>query len=1153
MSSNQFVHLNNHSDYSLQRSISTVEAIVERAKELGQPAVALTDYGNLFAVPEFVKLCKKHGIKPIIGCECFLVPDMRVKDNTTLNSLILLCKNKQGFENLKKISSMGYLEGFYYFPRIDISIVKNLSEGLLCIIPQNDSVLGSNLEMGKVDNAKSEVLELQKIFGENLYLEIQNHGLTFEYQLNQQISSIGKDFHISLVAGNDCHYIYAKDSPLHEIFISTEIKGKRKQSFSNDQYYFKSREEMEQNLEGYIPALDKTLDIMNLCEFEFKFIGPQLPSFTLPQGFSSEDEYLRALTKVGIQNKYKEITQEILDRAEFELNTIISMGFSGYFLIVWDIITFAHKSDIPVGLGRGSAAGSIVAYALGITDINPLKYGLLFERFLNPERVSMPDIDTDFCVDRRQDVIDYIRNNYGYDNVSQIITFSQLKPKGALRDVARAMNVPLEDADMIAKLIPFESQSLKEAEELEPKLKELRESKFGDLFNATEKIVGLHRHASLHAAGIVIAAGQLTDYVPLYRDPKSEAVATQYSMKYLEDCGLVKMDILGLRTLTIIENAVALIKEDYPDFLLETIPEDDKETFKMLSEGNSASVFQFESGGMQKTLQKVQPTKIEDLIALNALYRPGPMKYIDDYAAVKQKQKKAEYVCDALIPILEETYGIIVYQEQVMQIARDVAGYTLANADLLRRAMGKKDAKEMERQLPIFIEGAKENGFSEKVALDVFNQLAPFAEYGFNKSHSAAYAILAYQTAYLKCHYSQYFMVSCINSNANRPDELTKQLKVCKSLDIKILPPDINHSDYLFTLEGKAIRYGFIGIKGMSDEFKQHIPEERKKNGAYKDVLNCLERLPSHKALTSFLKMAISCGLFDSVEPNRLLLCINVDMLYDEACERIRAKLENRFLLFADEEKASLNMEPVGEEQEMLEQELLNLEREYLGIYLSRSPLDPYKELWKCGTTFNTREFQVMESQKRTDHKHYIIGYIDKVKKSFNSSKGRKTLMGNIEDYNGSIPFLLITDIADQDINLEDRHVYGFTGHIQRFGEDGDAIFRIVRIYNPEELVKEKEKTNSNLTTFFDIENQPYKEIHLRISSGFSSEQAHELSIVMRKNEFLGETRVFLHTVSKKEEEEIIALPPGFTVDARNKDFIETLKSLDYISKIWYI
>lgn len=1143
-----FIHLNNHSDYSLQQSISTIEAIVNRVVELKQPAVALTDYGNLFGVPEFAKLSKKSGIKAIYGCECTVVHNMHKKDKHEINSLVFLTMNTIGFKNLKILSSNGYLEGFYYQPRIDYDLIRTHNEGLICIAPQNNSIISKHLELGQIDDAFSETQKIQAIFGDRFYLEVQNHGLTLEYQLNQQLLQLSNKAHVSLVAGNNCHYIYQKDSEIHEIFLNTETRKKKREAFPNDQYYIKDIKDMQIYLKNFTGAIQNTLEIANRCQFSFEFIDPQLPSFPLPNNFSNENDFLKHISNEGIKKRYTHLSQEIIERINFELDTIISMKYSGYFLIVWDIIQFATRSQIPVGLGRGSVVGSIVAYALGITNIDPLKYGLLFERFLNPERISMPDIDTDFCVDKRQEVIDYIKNKYGIDRVGQIITFSQLKPRGAVRDVARALDIPLENSDEIAKLIPQFCNTLEEAEILVPKLKTMHENEYAHLLNTTSQLIGLHRHASLHAAGVVIGAKPLTDYLPLYRDPKSNAIATQYSMKYLEDCGLVKMDILGLRTLTIINKTEKLIQKDTPEFLVLHIPDNDSETFKMLCNGKSESVFQFESEGMQRVLIKTRPSKIEDLIALNALYRPGPMQFIDEYTEIKLGKKSPQYIHEILRPILEETYGIIIYQEQVMEIARKVAGYSLASADLLRRSMGKKDALEMEKQLPIFIQGAKENNFDAKTAKDIFDKMAPFAEYGFNKSHSAAYAKLAYQTAYLKCHYPVLFMISCINSHYNKPDELNKQLKVCRQLNIPILPPDVNFSNYEFSVEDEKIRYGFCAIKDMSDEIKHHIPNERKKNGKYTSILHCIERLDNNRNLLTFIKIGVSTGIFDSIDNRRFLLCSNIENIFDEGYKRQVAKKENQMLLFTEEQdykNTFMEFHKISKEEEReLNIQIINDERNFLGIHLTRHPIDPYKEFWDEVTNIDLDTIDnYTNTQEHTSNSFMIIAYIDEVRKIINAQKKRKTFLGTFEDYNGSISFMLSTNIANESIQIENRTVYGIEGNIIKYKNSQEKTFKITKLYSPKELA-EKQREQKRIIA----ENAPHKELHITLDSTITTENLHKLKNTLTK--YFGKTNVILHVTAKDNSITTVTLPLGFTIDSKNPKLLEYLKNNQYTHNI---
>lgn len=1171
-----FVHLNNHSDYSLKRSVSPVQSIISRIIELGQNAVAITDYGNLFYTAEFASLCKKHNVKAIFGCECSVVPNRDIKNNSQVHSLIFLCTNAIGFDHLKKISTSGYLDGFYYFPRIDFNLITQYNEGLLCIVPQNNGIPTQLLELGKTSQALQEINALKQIFNDRLYLEIQNHGLIHEDQLNAQLHTISKQTQVPLVAGNDCYYPYQQDSKIHEIFMNSEAKGKNKRSLPNDQFYIKSRKDMEMYFQNFIPALDLTLEIADRCNFVFEFIGPQLPNFPLPPQFASANEYLKHLTMRGLKQRYTNITPELLNRANYELEIITTMNYSGYFLIVWDIIEFAKRSNIPVGLGRGSAAGSIAAYSLGITNIDPIKYGLLFERFLNPDRASMPDIDTDFCVDRRQDVIDYIKTTYGNDHVGQIITFSQLKPRGTLRDVARAMDIPLEKADEIAKLIPFNSQTLKEAEASEPKLKKMHEENFTELFDITEKLNGLHRHASLHAAGIVIGANKLIDYVPLYRDPKSHSIATQYSMKYLEKCGLVKMDILGLKTLTILQKTETLIRQEKSDFSIEHIPEDDLETFEMLSRGESMSIFQFESSGMRRMLLKVKPSKIEDLIALNALYRPGPMDFIDKYADVKNGTTPISYIHESLASILNETNGIIIYQEQVMEIVKQVAGYTLAQADIFRRAMGKKDTEEiMVKQHPLFIAGAIKHGFDENTAQAIYNQLAPFAQYGFNKSHAAAYAILAYQTAYLKCHFPVYFMIACINANHNNPDELTKQLKVCVRLGIALLRPDVNHSEYEFSIENNNIRYGLCGIKTMSDEFKQHIPQERK-NGPYTSILNCIERLSSHRTLIQFLKVAIPSGLFDSIDNNRISLYAHLNQIFHEGYERLKAKQNNQLLLFIDDDTQhiqSTSNDSADQKEHLTLETIAIQEREYLGLYLSVHPLDPYKNLCYECTTIDLSNQKSMDGIPR-NIPTYLIGYIDDVQKRVlisktkdektstvtevntkkkNSEKPKKILSGKIEDKNGEISFVMYKPLTDETPDIISRTVYGIRGRVRYSTNNLEYELLIQKIMSPEELFKDKQRNYPDQVSLKNIEkikfNTPYKELHIAVVPQASIQQLQGLKDLLIK--YFGSTRIFIHVPTKKNTVDIVELPLGFTVDAKNQQLMDTLKQTNYIENIW--
>ena len=1145
-----FVHINVHSDYSLKNSIAPIKRIVQKVASLNQKAVSLVDEGNLFGVVEFVKACKEASIQPIIGSKLW-VPGDKTYPKASQNSLLLLCKNKEGFSNLKQLSSIGYLEGFYYVPRVDMSDIIAHSEGLICIIPQYDSDIGKLLEMGQANKAKEKIKELKDIFGENLFLELQNHGLSMEYKINKELDAIGESLGIMRVAGNDCYYVDKEDALAHEIFLQKEKRTFRE--FPNGEFYIKSYDEMQVFLKDFPHALDATVHIADMCNFNLDFPGPQLPDFPIPQQFKDEKIYLHHLVFEGLKKRYKSVTEELTARAEYELDVIGNMGFSGYFLIVWDIIDFAHKNNIPVGPGRGSAPGSIVAYALGITGLDPLKYNLLFERFLHSERISMPDIDTDFCVDRRQDIIDYTRKRYGEDHVGQIITFSSLKPRGAIRDVARALGFSVEEAGEIAKLIPFNSKGLEEAKKLEPRLEKFTSEKHKQLFQITSQLLGTHRHASLHAAGIVIGKKPLIEYTPLYKDPKSGGVATQYTMDYLEESGLVKMDILGLRTVTIIDNVEKKLRETIPDFSIEDIPENDEKTFKMLSAGDSDGVFQFESPGMKLALKKVKPNRVIDLIALNALFRPGPMEHIDTYADVKHGIKSPEYHLDVLESILQETYGVIVYQEQVMQIAREVAGYSLAEADLLRRAMGKKKKEEMQEQLNRFVQGATEKGFKKEIAENIFKLLEPFAGYGFNKSHAVAYGLLAYRTAYLKCNYPQIFFVAQLNAIASNLEDVAKYINVCKNMKIKILPPDINKSEYKFKIENNAIRYGFNAIKTIDDETKNQITQERKQNGKYTSVLNVIERLGNTRNMMSFLKAGIASGMFDSLDSRRAVLFANMEYIANEGKARHDAHKDNMSLLFETEEDKTLELNDVNIKKDDSEN-VYFLEREYLGTYLTYHPISSVKDIWQKETTLNLAMLdwftpQRIARQKRGPYRHsrenhYLVCYVDSVKERIRET--HNIYSGVASDLRGNIRFVYRVDKKDNIKNIE-KTVCTLVGQLEFREQENEYTFWVSSVIQELDKVHQIRANDSYAAPALKaISNL---RLHIQLNS-----QCDDILLKTMKEKMLnnyGDTRVVLHMPLQKNMPTAIDLPPGFTVDVKNEKFLKELSEYSCVESIW--
>ena len=1147
-----FVHLHNHSDYSLRHGISTIDKMLERMQHINQDTIALTDEGNLFAVVEFTQKCKGKNIHPIIGCEL----QVNFKENSTVqresDKVLLLTKDSEGFENLKQLSTIGYIEHFYYYPRINLQELEQYKKGLICILPQKGNRIGSFLERGQFDNALHIAGIYKDIFDDSLFLEIQNHGLVLEGQTNELISKVGTQLQIPVVAGNACYYTEQKDSKAHSIYVENEKSNKL--ILPNDQFYIKSREEMEQNFPRYIHALDRTVEVAQQC----KFILPEksaleLPHFTIPSQFKTQDDYLRYLTLEKVHTRYKNSNDFIDNRIKYELDCITNMGFSGYFLIILDIINFCKKKDIPVGPGRGSVAGSIVAYVLGITNVDPIKYGLLFERFLNLERVSMPDIDTDFCVNRRQEVINYIRNKYGEENCGQIVTFSSLKSKGAIRDVGRSLGIPLLEVDSIAKLFREDLKKdesgtvMKTMEDFlieVPKLREYYEL-YPQLFQITDALLGVKRHVSIHAAGVVIGKEKLIRYTPLYKDNKTDSVATQYSMNYLEKVGLVKMDILGLKNITIVDNTEKLIQKDFPNFSLDNIPLDDQDVYKMLSEGKSEAVFQFESEGMQQALRSVVPTRIEELIALNALYRPGPIQYIEKYAKVKNGKEKVHYLHPDMEPILKETYGVIVYQEQVMHIAQKFAGFSLGRADVLRSAMGKKKQKVMQEMKSEFIQGAEKNGYSKELAHDIYEMLIPFSEYGFNKSHAVAYAELAYKTAYLRRHYPLYYMVNMLDADHNKSEELTEIFQLCRSIGLEILPPDINKSEYNFIMEDGKIRFGLSAIRSISDEVKRHIPKERKENGLYTSLFDVFERLPDKSGLKTLIEAGVATGLFDTFYNQREQLLANTLHILNEAKKRIDAKKTDQSLLFVDEDPVK-DMKSILLEPPVKEREVIEKEREYSSTYLRFNPLDECKYQWLENSTLNLSTFRNEYTVER-QQAYYLIAYTDAVRiriimpkknsqdtETSSQQPKRKLYLGKLHDYLGSIQFFYFTDIQD-DIEIPERMAYGFYGRLSVF--KGTFSFKIDKLMSISDLIEQRKKDKNTTIPLYDGQ---LSHLELTVKNTIDSQRLKEIKNKMV--EYFGKANVTLHIQENNKIVSTIAFPAAFTVNANSEQLIKFLK-----------
>ena len=973
----QFVHLHNHSHYSILDAACTPADLVAAAGEHNQPAIALTDHGVMFGIVEFYRKAHAAGIKPILGCEVYLatgsrfekIATNRQKNQRNYYHLLLLAKNETGYHNLVKLTSYAHLEGFYYKPRIDKELLEKYHEGLIATSGCLASEINSYLLKGDFDGAYRAAVFYKDLFGDDFYIEIQNHGLPEDEIILEYAPKLARKLGAKLVATNDCHYIRKEHAQAHNVFLhirdasSSHKVDLKKLRYRVPEMYVKSTEEMVELFRDYPEAIETTLEIAEKCNVTLNK-EPLLPKFELPPEHADKslDEYLQFLTYEGLRRRYGEITPEVQERADFELRIIQQMGYAGYFLIVQDFINAARQMGIRVGPGRGSAAGSLVSYAIGITDIDPLKYNLLFERFLNPERVTMPDIDVDFSDDKRDQVIEYVRRRYGSDAVAQIITFGTLSARAVLKDVGRVLGIPHTTINNITKHIPVvfgKVTPLKEALEL-PELRWLKDTddpKMQQLVEYSLILEGLCRNVSLHAAGVVIAPGKLIDYVPLYKSPQTE-VATQYNMKDLEAVGLLKMDFLGLRTLSIIDRTLDLIQQNYDVQIdIDHVDLEDAKTYQLLGEGKTTAIFQFEAPAMQKALRELKPTSIYDLIAMNALNRPGPMANIPEYIARKHGKSPVTYLHPVMEKTLKETYGIIIYQEQVMQLARDIAGFSLAQADLMRRAMGKKDAALMEKQRSAFIEGAVKNGFDRKLAEEIFELIERFAQYGFNKSHSAAYAYLAYQTAWLKAHYPAEFLAANMSAEFNNLDTVGMLIEDARSFGIEILPPDVNASDVFFTAQDNTIRFGLAGIKNTGVAAAQLIVQERQDNGPYQSFFDFVRRLDTRLINKRVLEALVCAGAFDTIHPGKraqLFAVIDSALEYAHAYQQAKANQSNT--LFGNQDLQAMIKEPSlpsVEPWSLLEQ--MQREKEYLKIFLSAHQLQRFYPFIQSFRTFSPK------------------------------------------------------------------------------------------------------------------------------------------------------------------------------------------------------
>jgi DNA polymerase-3 subunit alpha len=1044
-----FVHLHLHTEYSLLDGANSLDGLIKKAVDLRMPAIAVTDHGNLFGALDFYLKATKAGIKPIIGCETYVAPGSRFEKTGTASQheenayhLILLARNKAGYKNLIKLVTAGYLEGFYYKPRIDKELLRKHSEGLIGMSACLSGEIPKLLLQGRYDDAKRTALDYQTIFGEsNFYFELQDNGIHEQEQANRELIRLSKDSGIPLVATNDCHYLNSEDHKSHDALLCIQtgktVKDTNRMHFASETFYVKTPEEMKRSF-GEVPeAISNTVAIAERCNLEIEVGKYHLPHFPVPEN-TTRESYLAELSRAGLEARFMEIEAvrgpDKVDRAlykarlEFEIEMLSKMGFAGYFLIVWDFIRYAREQGIPVGPGRGSAAGSLVAYSLKITDLDPIPYNLLFERFLNPERISMPDIDVDFCMDRRDEVLKYVTEKYGQDHVTQIITYGTMLAKGVIRDVGRVLDIPYAEVDKVAKLVPNSlGITLKKALEQEPKLREIvKEPRMTELIDIARHLEGQVRHASKHAAGVVISQQPLTEYLPLFRTPKDEII-TQFDMKAVEKIGLVKFDFLGLRTLTVIDKAVKSINQklsntplvDSEQFSINRIPMDDIATYDLLSRGETAGIFQLESSGMRDIVIKMKPQCFEDIIALVALYRPGPLGsgMVDDFIKRKKGATKIAYVLPSLEPILKETYGVIVYQEQVMQIARTLAGYSLGGADLLRRSMGKKDPEVMAREKVPFMKGAEKQKISAKKAEAIFDLMAKFAEYGFNKSHSAAYALISYQTAYLKKHYPVEYMAALLTSEVQDTDKVVKYIHEVQQMRINILPPDVNQSMWDFTVMEAhdpdvvepgssigSIRFGLAAVKNVGLSAIEAIVEARQTINPFASLADFCEKVDQRRVNRRVIEALIKCGAFDFTGARRAQMMEGLDILMDQGGKHQEQQAIGQYSIFDSLEGHHEIILP--DVPEWKEGQLLANEKESVGFYISGHPLAAFEADIKRYATATTETVEALPDGKELTICGVIAGLKPKITK-----KNEKMAILNLEDLFGTIEVIVFPDL----------------------------------------------------------------------------------------------------------------------------------------------
>ena len=1122
-----FVHLHLHSEYSLLDGACKISDIATRAKECGHSAVAITDHGAMYGVLAFYNECKKHGIKPIIGCEVYVASKSRFDKNdgkgTKYNHLVLLCENEKGYKNLMYLVSKGFTEGFYSRPRIDMQLLSEHTEGLIALSGCLAGKIPSLLVLGEYDEAKKTALEFTKIFGkDNFYIELQDHGLNEQQQILPELVRLSEECNVPLVATNDCHYLKKSDARTQAILMciqtNTSIIDGRPIGFETDEFYYKTTEEMQMLFGRYEGAIENTAKIAERCNVEFEFGSYKLPKYPTPNNKTAR-EYLRELTYTALKFRlsngtlvYDNNQNVYTERIEYELSVIDSMGYSDYFLIVWDYVNFAHKNNIPVGPGRGSGAGSLVAFLIGITDIDPIKFDLLFERFLNPERVSMPDIDVDFCYNRRDEVIRYMYEKYGEDHVSQIIAFGTLGAKAAIRDVGRVLGMSYSDVDVIAKTIPKDisitiNEALKQKE-----LKELYESssKTKELIDTAMALEGMPRNVTIHAAGLVVSDKPITEYLPLATSNGS--IVTQFDMDTVATLGLLKFDFLALRYLTIVDDACQAIKESNPNFNIEKISLNDKKTYDLISSGNTLGIFQLESGGMRQMLTDLAPDRFEDIIAAIALYRPGPMDSIPKYIESRHNVSKVTYAHPLLEPILKSTYGCIVYQEQVMSIFRSIAAYTYGHADVVRRAISKKKGNVLEAEKDNFLNGAKNNGIDQNIAEKLFDDIASFANYAFNKSHAAAYALISYRTAYLKAHYPCEYMSALITSVLGNMSKLAEYINECSKYNIKVLPPDINNSRLLFHPHNNNIVFGLLALKNVGKQFIECLISERTISGNFKSFEDFITRMSQYDLNKRMVESLIKVGAFDALGIYRSQLLASYEAIIDTEQQKSRSNLSGQLDMFSMLSGSNI-VSPTFKYPNIPEcsaKEKLKMEKEIAGMYFSGNLLDSYS---KHIQTLSVQKISdILDNEEITDRQSVkLTGIITSVSIK-TTRRNDKMAFIYIEDKYGEIECILFPTQFEKctDLILEDNAVY-VEGNISLRDDEAPKIIinQLTHLIENNQYDQQQVSTNNNINKY-----QKYSKLYIRFNN-FNTPEFFKAKGIIDKNP--GNIKVFFYDLSKKE------------------------------------